>query len=115
MASSMICFRCGYEGHTAKYGTGKGTKNPVESPRGPDSGERTVQTCSQAKANASTSRDAGTSNTVVTGTLSILEHYALTLFDSGSTHSFISMPFVSQTGFTVKPLLHVLFVSTQQG
>ncbi|XP_023513136.1 U-box domain-containing protein 4-like isoform X1 [Cucurbita pepo subsp. pepo] len=71
MASSMICFRCGYEGHTAKYGTGKGTKNPVESPRGPDSGERTVQTCSQAKANASTSRDAGTSNTVVTGAMGV--------------------------------------------
>ena len=39
-------------------------------------------------------------------------HYALTLFDSGSTHSFISISFVNQTKFELLPLLHVLTIST---
>ena len=49
---------------------------------------------------------------MVTGTLSILGHFALTLFDSGSTHSFVSLPFVKQAGFIVELLMHVLSVGT---
>ena len=74
-----------------------------------------MKTRSQEKAYASISRDSGTSDIVVTGTLSILGHYTLTLFDSSSKHSFISMPFVSQGGFKVEPLLHVLTVSNLAG
>ncbi|XP_022973318.1 uncharacterized protein LOC111471874 [Cucurbita maxima] len=50
-----------------------------------------------------------------TCTLSILGHFALTLFDSGSTHSFVSLPFVKQAGFVVEPLIHILSVGTPAG
>lgn len=46
-----------------------------------------------ARAYVSTSKDTENPNAVVTGTLSVLGHLALTLFDSGSTHSFISTVF----------------------
>ena len=52
---------------------------------------------------------------MVKGTLSILGHFAFTLFDSGSTHSFVSLPFVRQVGFVVEPLMHVLSVDTPAG
>ena len=51
----------------------------------------------------------------MTGTLSILGHFALTLFDSGSTHSFISTNFVSQAGIVLEPLLHDCLVGTPAG
>ena len=72
-----------------------------------------MQTCGQTKAYATTSKEAGTSGTIVTCTLSILGHFTLMLFDSGSTHSFVSSPFVSQAGFVIEPLMHVLSVGTQ--
>ncbi|TYK26660.1 pol protein [Cucumis melo var. makuwa] len=46
------------------------------------------------------------------GTLPVLGHYALVLFDSGSSHSFISSVFVSHACLEVEPLDHVLSVST---
>ena len=52
---------------------------------------------------------------MVTGTLSILGHFALTLFDSSSTHSFVSLPFVKQARFVVEPLMHVLSVGILVG
>ena len=55
---------------------------------------------------AFTHKDTENLNAAVTGTLSVLGHLALTLFDSGSTHSFISTVFVSQTKIGLKPLLH---------
>ena len=42
MAKSRTCFRCGREGHMAKYYTKKGIENIVKPPRGSGSGERTV-------------------------------------------------------------------------
>ena len=50
---------------------------------------------------------------MVTDTLPILGHYASTIFDSCSTHFFISVHFVAQVGFKLEPLLHVLYVSTR--
>ena len=49
---------------------------------------------------------------MVTGTLSILGYYAFVLFDSGSSHSFISSVFVQHVGLEVEPLSGVLSVST---
>ena len=46
-----------------------------------------------ARAYVSTSKDIENPNAGVTGTLSVLGHLALTLFDSGSMHSFISTVF----------------------
>ncbi|KAL4016296.1 hypothetical protein IC575_023944 [Cucumis melo] len=48
-------------------------------------------------------------------TLPVLGHYALVLFDSGSSHSFISSAFVSHARLEVEPLHHVLSVSTPSG
>ena len=53
--------------------------------------------------------------TVVTGTLPMLGHYALVLFDFGSSHSFISFVFASHACLEVEPLDHVLSVSTPSG
>ena len=51
----------------------------------------------------------------MTGTLPVLGHYALVLFDSGSSHSFISSAFVLHARLEVEPLHHVLSVSTPSG
>ncbi|KAA0040452.1 uncharacterized protein E6C27_scaffold35G00950 [Cucumis melo var. makuwa] len=48
-------------------------------------------------------------------TLPMLGHYALVLFDSGSSHSFISFVFASHACLEVEPLDHVLSVSTPSG
>ncbi|KAL0537704.1 hypothetical protein IC582_026689 [Cucumis melo] len=53
--------------------------------------------------------------TVVTGTLPVLGHYALVLFDSRSSHSFISSAFLLHARLEVEPLHHVLSVSTPSG
>ncbi|KAA0036552.1 ty3-gypsy retrotransposon protein [Cucumis melo var. makuwa] len=57
-------------------------------------------------------QEAERAGTVVTGTLLIFGHYAFVLFDSGSSHSFISSVFVQYVGLEVEPLGSVLSVST---
>ncbi|KAA0053104.1 ty3-gypsy retrotransposon protein [Cucumis melo var. makuwa] len=59
--------------------------------------------------------EAERAGTVVTGKLPILGHYAFVLFDSGSSHSFISSVFVQRVGLEVEPLNGVLSVSTPSG
>ena len=48
----------------------------------------------------------------MTGTLLALGHFALTLFDLGSSHSFISSLFVTHACLEVEPLDYVLSMST---
>ncbi|TYK09566.1 ty3-gypsy retrotransposon protein [Cucumis melo var. makuwa] len=64
---------------------------------------------------ATTRQEAERAGIVVTGTLLILGHYAFVLFDSGSSHSFISSVFVHHVGLEVEPLGSVLSVSTLPG
>ncbi|KAA0047197.1 reverse transcriptase [Cucumis melo var. makuwa] len=64
---------------------------------------------------ATNKTEAERAGTVVTGTLLVLGHYALVLFDSGSSHSFISSAFVLHARLEVEPLHHVLSVSTPSG
>ncbi|TYK21790.1 ty3-gypsy retrotransposon protein [Cucumis melo var. makuwa] len=59
--------------------------------------------------------EAERAGTAVTGTLLVLGHYALVLFDSGSSHSFISSAFVLHARLEVEPLDNVLSVSTLFG
>ncbi|KAL4021638.1 hypothetical protein IC575_020444 [Cucumis melo] len=66
----------------------------------------------QGKVFATNKTEAERAGTVVTGTLPVLGHYALVLFDSGSSHSFISYAFVLHARLEVEPLHHVLSVST---
>ncbi|KAL0539804.1 hypothetical protein IC582_024025 [Cucumis melo] len=69
----------------------------------------------QGKVFATNKTEAERADTVVTGTLLVLGHYALVLFDSGSLHSFISSAFVLHARLEVEPLYHVLLVSTPSG
>ncbi|KAA0046949.1 ty3-gypsy retrotransposon protein [Cucumis melo var. makuwa] len=64
---------------------------------------------------ATTRQEAERAVTVVKGTLQILGHYAFVLFDSGSSHSFISSMFVQHVCLEVEPLSGVLSVSTLSG
>ncbi|KAA0057117.1 ty3-gypsy retrotransposon protein [Cucumis melo var. makuwa] len=69
----------------------------------------------QGRVFVTTRQEAERAGTVVTSTLPILGHYAFVLFDSGSSHSFISSVFVKHVGLEVEPLGSVLFVSTPSG
>ncbi|KAL4022968.1 hypothetical protein IC575_016714 [Cucumis melo] len=69
----------------------------------------------QGKVFATNKTEAERAGTVVIGTLPVLGHYALVLFDSGSSHSFISSAFVLHARLEVEPLHHVLSVSTPSG
>ncbi|KAA0040547.1 pol protein [Cucumis melo var. makuwa] len=71
--------------------------------------------CFRCRQPGHTADEAERAGTVVTGTLPILGHYALVLFDSGSSHSFISSVFVQHVGLEVEPLGSVLSVSTPSG
>ncbi|KAL0560579.1 hypothetical protein IC582_000988 [Cucumis melo] len=84
---TRTCFKCRQEGHTADRYPMRLTGNAQNQGAG----------------------------TVVTGTLPVLGHYALVLFDSSSSHSFISSAFVLHARLEVKPLHHVLSVSTPSG
>ncbi|KAA0043250.1 gag protease polyprotein [Cucumis melo var. makuwa] len=72
-------------------------------------------TSQQGRVFATTRQEAEQAGTVVTGTLPILGHFAFVLFDSGSSHSFISSVFVRQMCLEVEPLGSILFVSTPSG
>ncbi|KAA0036866.1 ty3-gypsy retrotransposon protein [Cucumis melo var. makuwa] len=69
----------------------------------------------QGRVFATNKTEAEKASTVVTGTLPVLGHYALVLFDSGSSHSFISSAFALHARLEVEPLHHVLSVSTPSG
>ncbi|KAL0534799.1 hypothetical protein IC582_029093 [Cucumis melo] len=103
---TRTCFKCRQEGHTADRCplrlTGIAQNQGAGAPH-------------QGKVFATNSTEAEKAGTVVTGTLPVLGHYALVLFDSGSSHSFISSAFVSHARLEVEPLHHVLSVSTPSG
>ncbi|KAL4028439.1 hypothetical protein IC575_011636 [Cucumis melo] len=69
----------------------------------------------QGKVFATNKTEAERAGTVVIGTLPVLGHYALVLFDSGSSYSFISSAFLLHARLEVEPLHHVLSVSTPFG
>ncbi|KAL0559345.1 hypothetical protein IC582_003954 [Cucumis melo] len=103
---TRTCFKCRQEGHTADRCplrlTGIAQNQGAGAPH-------------QGRVFATNKTEAEKAGTVVTGTLPVLGHYALVLFDSGSSHSFISSAFVSHARLEVEPLHHVLSVSTPSG
>ncbi|KAL0537637.1 hypothetical protein IC582_026620 [Cucumis melo] len=103
---TRTCFKCRQEGHTADRCplrlTGNAQNQGADAPH-------------QGRVFATNKTEAEKAGTVVTGTLPVLEHYALVLFDSGSSHSFISSAFVLHARLEVEPLHHVLSVSTPSG
>ncbi|KAL4016633.1 hypothetical protein IC575_024285 [Cucumis melo] len=105
LVGSEVCFRCRQPGHIADACPRK----PFETtPYQPSASQ-------QGRVFATTRQEAERAGTVVTGTLLILGHYAFVLFDSGSSHSFISSVFVHHVGLEVEPLGSVLSVSTPSG
>ncbi|KAL0544185.1 hypothetical protein IC582_019298 [Cucumis melo] len=103
---TRTCFKCRQEGHTADRCplrvTGIAQNQGAGAPH-------------QGRVFATNRTEAEKAGTVVTGTLPVLGHYALVLFDSGSSHSFISSAFVSHARLEVELLHHVLSVSTPSG
>ena len=103
---TRTCFKCRQEGHTADRCPLRLTGNAQNQGAGAPH---------QGRVFATNKTEAERAGTVVTGTLPVLGHYALVLFDSGSSHSFISSAFVSHARLEVEPLHHVLSVSTPSG
>ncbi|KAL0554254.1 hypothetical protein IC582_008171 [Cucumis melo] len=106
LLGTRTCFKCRQEGHTADRCPLRLTGNAQNQGAGAPHQGRVLAT------NRTEAEKAGT---VVTGTLPVLGHYALVLFDSGSSHSFISSAFVLHARLEVEPLHHVLSVSTPSG
>ncbi|KAA0060217.1 ty3-gypsy retrotransposon protein [Cucumis melo var. makuwa] len=100
---TRTCFKCRQEGHTAD----KCLMRLIGSAQNQGAGAP-----HQGKVFATNKTEAERASMVVTGTLPVLGHYALVLFDSGLSHSFISSAFVLHARLEVKPLHHVLTVST---
>ncbi|TYK29226.1 gag protease polyprotein [Cucumis melo var. makuwa] len=69
----------------------------------------------QGRVFATTRQEVERAGTVVIGTLPILGHYAFVLFNSESSHSFISSVFVQHVGLEVEPLGSVLSISIPSG
>ncbi|KAA0061624.1 ty3-gypsy retrotransposon protein [Cucumis melo var. makuwa] len=103
---TRTCFKCRQEGHTADRCPMKITGNAQNQGAGAPH---------QGKVFATNKTEAERAGTVVIDTLPVLGHYALVLFDSGSSHSFISSAFVLHARLEVEPLHHVLSVSTPSG
>ncbi|TYK21771.1 ty3-gypsy retrotransposon protein [Cucumis melo var. makuwa] len=103
---TKTCFKCRQEGHTADRCPMRLTGNAQNQGAGAPH---------QGKVFATNKTKAERAGTVVTGTLPVLGHYALVLFDSGSSHSFISSAFVLHARLEVEPIHHVLSVSTPSG
>ncbi|KAL0558700.1 hypothetical protein IC582_003280 [Cucumis melo] len=103
---TRTCFKCRQEGHTADRCPLRLTGNAQNQGAGAPH---------QGRVFATNKTEAEKAGTVVIGTLPVLGHYALVLFDSGSSHSFISSAFVLHARLEVEPLHHVLSVSTPSG
>ncbi|KAL0561386.1 hypothetical protein IC582_001811 [Cucumis melo] len=103
---TKTCFKCRQEGHTADRCPMRLTGNAQNQGAGAPL---------QGKVFATNKIETERAGTVMTGTLPVLRHYALVLFDSGSSHSFISSAFVLHARLEVEPLHHVLSVSTPSG
>ncbi|KAL4020691.1 hypothetical protein IC575_019472 [Cucumis melo] len=103
---TRTCFKCRQEGHTADRCSMRLTGNAQNQEAGAPH---------QGKVFATNKIEAERAGTVVTCTLPVLGHYALVLFDSGSSHSFISFAFELHARLEVEPLHHVFSVSTPSG
>ncbi|KAL4011563.1 hypothetical protein IC575_028624 [Cucumis melo] len=100
---TRTCFKCRQEGHTADRCPLRLTGNAQNQGAGAPHQGRVFATNKTEKA------------CTVGVYAPVLGHYALVLFDSGSSHSFISSAFVLHARLEVEPLHHVLSVSTPSG
>ncbi|KAA0055570.1 gag protease polyprotein [Cucumis melo var. makuwa] len=105
LAGSGVCFRYKQSGHTIDFCPQKLLETTSNQ----------TPTSQQGRGFATTRQEAEQAGTVVTSMLPILGHFAFILFDSRSSHSFISLAFVQHVCLEVEPLSSILFVSTSSG
>ena len=102
---SRVCYKCTQVGHLAN--------NCLQKIFGATSNHNF--TFQQGRVFATNRQEVERAGTVVTGTLPILGHVALILFDLGSSNSFISSIFVQHMSLEVESLSYMLSVSTSFG
>ncbi|KAA0025388.1 gag protease polyprotein [Cucumis melo var. makuwa] len=99
---TRTCFKCRQEEHTAD-------RCPLRLAGGVQN--QGAGAPHQGKVFAINKTEAERAGTVVAGTLLMLGHYALVLFDSGSSHSFISSAFVLHARLEIEIARHVIEVT----
>ncbi|XP_028078926.1 uncharacterized protein LOC114280752 [Camellia sinensis] len=124
---SGACYQCGKTGHLIKDCPQRNQRNGDKAATSSTGSAPTANTKSAAKStnNKDTARqgrvfalvpgDVQNAATVVSGTFMVHGHSASVLFDSGSTHSFVSKLFAQNLDKTEETLSYMLCVSSPMG
>ena len=111
---NRVCFNCHQECHVVAHCTQERATS-TNRPPGNQSTSNPRSAPQQGQMYATTRQEAENSNMTVTSTLSILGYYAWVLFDSGTTHTFISTNLVKHARVEVEPQGYGLSVGTPAG